>query len=288
MTGLHDNHNHLVANGDALAMVRAAEAAGLAGFAFTEHVFHLEEARASEPLPRHALGRRARGPADRRRAVPRRDRRGRRRGRAGRRGDGRAWSSSTGRTIPRVREVQDAFVAAHAERWDIVLGSVHCLTGDHSIFDPSMPLAAADGLGRLPRAARRRRRARRLRRRHAPGAARRQPARGARATWPGGSTGWPSSPPRATPRSRSTAPTCASTPSSCSCCASRSGAPARRSASARTRIYPRRVGAVLSGIETPARGGRAPRGGVRAPRAGATFRCEPGSRARRSALLTSP
>ena len=28
-------------------MVRAAEAAGLAGFAFTEHVFHLDEARAA-------------------------------------------------------------------------------------------------------------------------------------------------------------------------------------------------------------------------------------------------
>ena len=42
MTVVHDNHNHLVANGDATAMVLAAEAAGLAGFAFTEHIFHLE------------------------------------------------------------------------------------------------------------------------------------------------------------------------------------------------------------------------------------------------------
>ncbi len=47
MTGLHDNHNHLVANGDAVAMVRAADAAGLASFAFTEHVFHIEEVRAA-------------------------------------------------------------------------------------------------------------------------------------------------------------------------------------------------------------------------------------------------
>jgi histidinol phosphatase-like PHP family hydrolase len=45
VTGIHDNHNHLVANGDALAMVRAAEAAGIAGFAFTEHIFHLDEPR---------------------------------------------------------------------------------------------------------------------------------------------------------------------------------------------------------------------------------------------------
>jgi hypothetical protein len=49
VTGIHDNHNHLVANGDALAMVRAAEAAGLAGFAFTEHIFHLDEPRVASP-----------------------------------------------------------------------------------------------------------------------------------------------------------------------------------------------------------------------------------------------
>ena len=54
---------------------------------------------------------------------------------------------------PRVREVQDAFVAAHADDWDIVLGSVHCLTGDHSIFDASIPLGSERGLGRLPRRA---------------------------------------------------------------------------------------------------------------------------------------
>ena len=48
-------------------MVRAAEAAGLAGFAFTEHVFHLDEPRVGEPLPRHALGRRARRARRRRR-----------------------------------------------------------------------------------------------------------------------------------------------------------------------------------------------------------------------------
>ena len=43
-----------------------------------------------------------------------------------------------------MREVQDAFVASRAADWDIVLGSVHCLTGDHSIFDPSMPLSAEE------------------------------------------------------------------------------------------------------------------------------------------------
>jgi histidinol phosphatase-like PHP family hydrolase len=43
---------------------------------------------------------------------------------------------------PSVREAQDAFVAEHDGVWDLVLGSVHCLSGDHSIFDPSIPLGS--------------------------------------------------------------------------------------------------------------------------------------------------
>ena len=51
---IYDNHNHLVANGDAVAMVRAAEERGLTGFLFTEHVFHLDEPRvASRYLGTH-------------------------------------------------------------------------------------------------------------------------------------------------------------------------------------------------------------------------------------------
>ena len=69
MTGVHDNHNHLVANGDALAMVRAAEAAGLAGFAFTEHIFHLDEARAASRYLGTRWDGELEGPADRRRAA---------------------------------------------------------------------------------------------------------------------------------------------------------------------------------------------------------------------------
>ena len=34
-------------------------------------------------------------------------------------------------------------MAAHAGEWDMILGSVHCLTGDHSIFDSSTPLTSA-------------------------------------------------------------------------------------------------------------------------------------------------
>jgi histidinol phosphatase-like PHP family hydrolase len=140
VTGIHDNHNHLVANGDALAMLRAAEAAGLAGFAFTEHIFHLDEPRVASPYLGTRWDGELEGPpigvgpylgeiAAAAQAVP---------GVAVGAGlELEHWPDE-----PRVREVQDAFVAAHAGDWDIILGSVHCLTGDYSIFDPSMPLAA--------------------------------------------------------------------------------------------------------------------------------------------------
>jgi histidinol-phosphatase (PHP family) len=142
VTVVHDNHNHLVANGDAAAMLRAAEAAGLAGFAFTEHVFHIDEARAASrylgtrwegelegpPIGVDRYLAEIRSAAE---AVP-------------------AVAVTVGLELehwpddPRVGEVQDAFIASRAGDWDIVLGSVHCLTGDHSIFDPSMPLSAGE------------------------------------------------------------------------------------------------------------------------------------------------
>jgi HisJ family histidinol phosphate phosphatase len=140
VTRVHDNHNHLVANGDAVAMLRAAAAAGLAGFAFTEHVFHLEEVReASRYLGTRWEGE-LEGPpigveqylseiAAAAQAVP-------------------AVAVTAGVELehwpddPLVREVQDTFLAAHPATADIVLGSVHCLSGDHSIFDASMPLSA--------------------------------------------------------------------------------------------------------------------------------------------------
>jgi histidinol-phosphatase (PHP family) len=142
VTRVHDNHNHLVANGDAVAMLRAAEAAGLAGFAFTEHVFHLEEARAASRYLGTRWDGELEGPpisveqylseiADAAVAVP-------------------AVAVTVGLELehwpddPRVGQVQDALLAAHADAWDVVLGSVHCLRGDHSIFDPAMPLSAHD------------------------------------------------------------------------------------------------------------------------------------------------
>jgi HisJ family histidinol phosphate phosphatase len=142
VTGVHDNHNHLVANGDALSMVVAAEAAGLASFAFTEHIFHLDEARAESRYlgtrwdgelegPPIAVDRylsEIRAAAE---AVP---------GVAVHAGlELEHWPDD-----PHVRVVQDALVASRADELDLVIGSVHCLTGDHSIFDPQMPLDAEE------------------------------------------------------------------------------------------------------------------------------------------------
>ena len=158
-------------------MVRAAEAAGLAGFAFTEHIFHLDEPRVASrylgtrwdgelegpPIGVDRYLARSRQPRE---AVP-------------------AVAVGVGLELehwpddPRVREVQDAFVPAHAGDWDMILGSVHCLDGrsfDLRLDDPALDRRC---LGRLLRAPRRRRGARGLRRRHAPAAARRQPPRGA-------------------------------------------------------------------------------------------------------------
>jgi histidinol-phosphatase (PHP family) len=142
VTGVHDNHNHLVANGDAVSMLRAAEAAGLASFAFTEHVFHLEEARAASQYLGTRWEGELEGPpigverylaeiAAAAGAVP-------------------AVAVTAGLELehwpddPRVRDVQGAFAAEHGEAWDITLGSVHCLSGDHSIFDASMPLSSGE------------------------------------------------------------------------------------------------------------------------------------------------
>jgi HisJ family histidinol phosphate phosphatase len=151
VTGLHDNHNHLVASGDGAAMLRAAAEAGLAGFAFTEHVFHLEEARAANAYlgtrwdaelegPPTSVARYLDDVARAAAAVP-------------------AVAVTVGVELehwpddPAVAAAQAAFLDAQAGRWDVVLGSVHCLRGDLSIFDPAMPLspreAWADYLDRL-------------------------------------------------------------------------------------------------------------------------------------------
>ncbi len=156
-------------------MVRAAEAAGLASFAFTEHVFHLEEARAASRYLGTRWDGELEGPpigverylaeiAAAAAAVP-------------------AVTVTAGLELEHwpddagVREVQDAFIATHAER----LGHRDRLGAlpERRPFDLRRVHAALGGrgLGRLPRAPRRRRRARRLRRRDASDPARGQPPR---------------------------------------------------------------------------------------------------------------
>src|SRR3954469_14786115 len=107
-------------------MVRAAEAAVLASFAFPEHIFPLDEARAASRYLGARWDGELEGPpigverylaeiAAAGVAVP-------------------AVAVVAGLELehwpddPRVREVQDAFIASQAGSWDIVIGSVHCLT----------------------------------------------------------------------------------------------------------------------------------------------------------------
>ena len=230
-------------------MLRAAEAEGLAGFAFTEHVFHIEEARAASRYLGTRWDGELEGPADRRRALPERDRAGSRGGPCGGRRRS-AWSSSTGPTIRCVREAQDDLHGG-ARRRPGTSCSARCTAcaDDHSIFDPAMPLSAAeawdDYLERLGDAVE-----------HGGYDVVTHPVRLAvsrpevpsdlrRAARPR----WPSWRPRATPRSRSTAPTCASSRSSCSCCASRSARAGARASLGSDAHYPRSVGAVLAGVE---------------------------------------
>ena len=262
-------------------MVRAAEAAGLAGFAFTEHVFHLDEAARGEPLSRHALGRRARGPADRRRALPERDRRGRR-GRAGGRGDGRpraralAGRSARARGAGRLRGRARRRLGHRAR-----LGALpDAATTRSSIRRCRSRRAEAwdDYLERLAR----RRRARRLRRRHAPGAARGQPARACPPISPSGST--------ALAELAAASDTALEVNGSdmrvypelvqllCESIA-RAGAPVSLGSDAH---YPRRVGAVLGGIEFLRAAGVRQRGRVRAPPPARRPAVTPRRRARRS------
>ena len=123
-------------------MVRAADAAGLASFAFTEHVFHIEEVRAASRYVGTRWDGELEGPPigiDRYLSEI-----------AAAAGAAQAVDVQVGLELehwpddPLVRQVQDAFVAEHAGVWDVVLGSVHCLSGDHSIFEPAMPLSAEE------------------------------------------------------------------------------------------------------------------------------------------------
>ena len=130
-----DNHNHVVFSGDVDAMLTAAEAAGLDEFAFCEHVFHFTEMLEAEPyfvrwtkegppIP-HAHLRRA---SARRREPPP--------------ADGALGVEMDARPDEPIFEARaDAFRAAYGADWDLVIGSVHVLRGDHCVQDEPIPLS---------------------------------------------------------------------------------------------------------------------------------------------------
>ncbi len=125
---LPDNHNHYLACGDIEGMVTAAAAAGVAELVFTEHIHHIDEARAlsqyietrfapeGPPLPHaayvadvHAVA--ATAPI----AV-----------RCGIELDVAADNAE-------LTAATRSFRRAYGADWDVVIGSVHVIANDHSI-----------------------------------------------------------------------------------------------------------------------------------------------------------
>jgi HisJ family histidinol phosphate phosphatase len=144
-----DNHNHFVmSGGDIAAMVAAAEDAGLDEMAFCEHVYHLQEAR--EAIP-YLTTMRPEGEIlrvdDYLRTVHE------------------AASGATSTRVrlgieldsrpddPRFEDDVHAFCEEHADAWDVVLGSVHVIAGDHNVHRTPPGISAEeawdDYLGRV-------------------------------------------------------------------------------------------------------------------------------------------
>ena len=149
--GYPDNHNHFVMAGDIDAMVEAAERQGISAIAFSEHNFHLDEAR--EAIPYLAARWTPEGPplplaryVEEVRTAGERSR----------------VQVLLGLEVD-VRPEDDAFeqatdaFTAHRDDWDIVLGSVHTMSDDVSVQDEPVAMppddAWADYLGRVTIAA---------------------------------------------------------------------------------------------------------------------------------------
>jgi histidinol phosphatase-like PHP family hydrolase len=125
---LPDNHNHFMAWGDADAMVAAAAAAGVGELIFTEHVFHMQEARALSPylatrfIPEgtpidHATYMARIEAAAAAAPIP---------VRAGIELDVRAEDLA-------LEAATTAFRSRFEHHWDVVIGSVHVIAGDVSV-----------------------------------------------------------------------------------------------------------------------------------------------------------
>ena len=227
--GYPDNHNHFVMAGDIDAMVEAAERHGISAIAFSEHNFHLDEAR--EAIPYLAARWTPEGPplplaryVEEVRTAGERSR----------------VQVLLGLEVD-VRPEDDAFeqatdaFTAHRDDWDIVLGSVHTMSDDVSVQDEPVAMppddAWADYLERVMIAAG----VGPLRRDLAPGAARlldsRHPCRASRACWTAS---------RASPRAKGSRrgqrlPTSSAGLTSWDCSSRSSRGTTRRSAWARTR-----------------------------------------------------
>jgi HisJ family histidinol phosphate phosphatase len=131
--GYPDNHNHFLMAGDIDAMVAAAERAELSDIVFSEHNFHLDEAR--EAIPYLAARWTPEGPplpiARYVEAVRE----------AGERANVRVLlglEMDVRPEDPAFEAASDAFTATRDD-WDVVLGSVHTMSDDVSVQDERVP-----------------------------------------------------------------------------------------------------------------------------------------------------
>jgi histidinol-phosphatase (PHP family) len=136
--GYPDNHNHFLMAGDIDAMVAAAERAELSDIVFSEHNFHLDEAREAIPylaarwtpegpplpLARYVEEVRAAGERSRVRVL------------LGLEVDVRPEDEAFERAT-------DAFTARRDD-WDVVLGSVHTMSDDVSVQDEPVAMSPDD------------------------------------------------------------------------------------------------------------------------------------------------
>jgi histidinol phosphatase-like PHP family hydrolase len=133
-----DNHNHFLMAGDIGAMVAAAEQAGISDLVFSEHNFHLDEAR--EAIPYLAARWTPEGPpiplgayVDAVHAAAERS----------------SVNVLLGLEMD-VRPEDQAFEAASdaitalRDDWDVVLGSVHTTSDDVSVQDEDLALSPED------------------------------------------------------------------------------------------------------------------------------------------------
>jgi HisJ family histidinol phosphate phosphatase len=135
MNGYPDNHNHFVMAGDIGAMVAAAEQQGLSDIVFSEHNFHLDEAR--EAIPYLAARWTPEGPPL---PIARYIETVREAG------EGASVRVLLGLEMdvrpedPAFEAASDAFTATRDD-WDVVLGSVHTMSDDISVQDEHVSLS---------------------------------------------------------------------------------------------------------------------------------------------------